>query len=315
MAGKTYSFSTTAAGAPLTASVEVAPREGAVTPAQERFGRALLGRFMDITADHVTQPAPATEAPAPAAPEIPDDPAAAVEVLAAAAEAISGEPGLTASYHVFRRAESRAGDFDVAAARTVLRELPADPHAVAVQGEAHGARVTCTFIAHEPGVLHALARAAEQATGALHPVRFYADLARARRCIEQARYDDLLHTTARLAAHGPEYEMAADLAALALGLHEEGRGDEAARVAADVASWLPRDLAASAPVRGFAELGETWQEVAVDGLNALPGRRFVAVVATVATGTAETPKDLGAAITAEALTKLRPGTQLYRLNI
>ncbi|QYH20162.1 hypothetical protein JKI95_04180 [Corynebacterium aquatimens] len=111
MATKTVSFSTTVAGAPLTATVEVAPLAGAVTRAQESFARALLRRFMDISAEYVpgTAETAHTAEHAPAAPKLADDPATAVATLAAAAEAIADEPAHAADYHLLRRAEALAG--------------------------------------------------------------------------------------------------------------------------------------------------------------------------------------------------------------
>lgn len=201
---------------------------------------------------------------------------------------------------------------------------------VDVRSQVNDMNVRCTFITDREDfpLLRAMSTAAEAATTVRRgstPVEFYQELALAKQLCRLARNErfaeDGMHRRKLLdalcgalhvvAAFGAEFETALHLAQLVAGRTEDLGSDDVLRVTNVIDAWLPRDVRELVPAGWDEELDTHLPVSLLTGLNALPGRRFVAVVdEQTAAEFAETglpekdrlvPVDLGAEIDPDVL--------------
>lgn len=157
-------------------------------------------------------------------------------------------------------------------------------------------RVRCAFITDREDfpllrAMSAAARAATTVRRGATPVEFYRQLAYAKQLCRHARcerfaqegafrrklIDELCGALSVVAEFGTEFETALNLAQLAAERIEEQESGDVLRVvdAGDV--WLPREVSELVPADWNEELYRQLRGSLITGLNALPGRCFVAV--------------------------------------
>lgn len=167
---------------------------------------------------------------------------------------------------------------------------------VVVRSLLHDKVVTCRFNTDREAfhLLRTLGEAAEVYTAERrgeYPIDFYTELAYAKqlcwvaggkRFMEDGIYrrnliDELYPSLIVLSLFGPEYEMPKHLAKLAEALNEDMTSDAAIHIVNTIDAWLPRDVNDYVPFGWGKEHDAQMPMTLLDGLNALPGTRFVAV--------------------------------------
>lgn len=302
---KIVSFETTLRGAALRVEVGVAPvRGGQLDAGHERLARKLAHRLMDVSADFD----PSGDYAECALPEFDPPPAEAspVELRAffrAAAQQLAPlaerDPRLSAALYAARAGEEYAGDLRTdfwGAVREGMRD--GRGQRVVVKRMLPDAEVTCTIETEDAELVRALAAAAWEAAGPQrHAIDFYAALAAAKRACRAGDRATLEPALRVLAQFGPEFAVPAGF-------------DDAGVVEA----WLPREVGELVPAGWVAGVDPEFDARMIDGLNALPGARFVVVSERGGAHAGElSPVDLGAALTAETLRAASaPSAQTFR---
>lgn len=199
--------------------------------------------------------------------------------------------------------------------------------------------VLCTFRTDREDfpLLRSLSSAAEVATTVRRghtPLEFYTELAYAKQLCWLARrerfaedgvyrhklLDELYPALIVVSLFGEHLAMPKYLAKLAGDVNEDLGSDAVLRVADVIDAWLPRDVRELVPSEWDDELDQQLPESLVAGLNALPGRRFIAVLDDQpaeefeATGMPDkgrlNPVDLGPEVDPEVLSMR--GVQVFR---
>lgn len=167
---------------------------------------------------------------------------------------------------------------------------------VMVQSLMHDKTVICSFTTNREAfhLLRTLGEAAEAYTAERRgelPIDFYTELAYAKqlcwaagskRFLEDGIYrrnviDELYPSLIVLSLFGPEYEMPKHLVKLAETLNEDMTSDAAIHIVHTIDAWLPRDVNDYVPVGWGENFDAQMSMTLIDGINALPGARFVVV--------------------------------------
>lgn len=160
----------------------------------------------------------------------------------------------------------------------------------------HDKIVVCRFHTDREAfhLLRTLGEAAEIYTAERRgefPIDFYTELAYAKqlcwaagsqRFLDDGIYrrnliDELYPSLIVLSLFGPEYEMPKHLAKLAEALNEDMTSTAAIHIVNTIDAWLPRDVSDYVPVGWGEEFDAQMPMTLLDGLNELPGARFVVV--------------------------------------
>jgi len=300
-------------GAALRVEVGVAPvRSGQRSVVHERFARKLAHRLMDLSAEFTPSGAdgecakgklPRFEAPpAEASPaELRAYFRSAVQQLAPFAER---DARLVGPLYAARAGEEYAGDLRTDFLSEVLAGMrEVGGWRVVVKRMLPDAEVTCTIETEDAELVRALAAAAWEAAGPqLHAIGFYAALAAAKRACRATDRAALEPALRVLGQFGPEFAVLGSI------------GDFEV-----VEAWLPREVGELVPAGWVAGADREVDARLLDGLNALPGARFVVVSERGGEQAGElspvelNPVDLGAVLTAETLRAASaPGAQTFR---
>lgn len=167
---------------------------------------------------------------------------------------------------------------------------------VTVQSLMHDKTVFCRFTTNRDAfhLLRTLGEAVEMFTAERRgefPLDFYTELAYAKqlcwaagsqRFLEDGIYrrnviDALYPSLIVLSLFGPEYEMPKHLAKLAETLNEDMTSDAAVHIVNTIDAWLPRDVKEYVPAGWGENFDAQMPMTLLDGINALPGARFVVV--------------------------------------
>lgn len=315
---KIVSFETMLRGAALRVEVGVAPIRGAqFRSGHERFARKLAHQLMDASAEFTPSGAdgecakgklPRFEAPpAEASPaELRAYFRSAVQQLAPLAER---DPRMAGALYAARAGEEYAGDLRTDFLSEVLAGMrEVGGRRVVVKRMLPDAEVTCTIETEDAELVRALAAAAWEAAGPQrHAIDFYAALAAAKRACRATDRAALEPALRVLAQFGPEFAVLGSISDFEV-----------------VEAWLPREVGELVPAGWVAGADREFDARLLDGLNALPGARFVVVserggkqageLSPVELSPVElNPVDLGAALTAETLRAASaPGAQTFR---
>ncbi|GAA1170751.1 hypothetical protein GCM10009631_07390 [Corynebacterium glaucum] len=223
------------------------------------------------------------------------------------------DPRMAGPLYAARAGEEYAGDLRTDFLGGVLAGMrEVGGRRVVVKRMLPDAEVTCTIETEDAELARALAGAAWEVTGPQrHAIDFYAALAAAKRACRTADRAALEPALRVLAQFGPEFAAVSSA------------GDFEV-----VEAWLPREVSELVPAGWVAgvdpEFDAAFDARLLDGLNALPGARFVAVSERGGEQAGElspgqvspgelSPVDLGAALTAETLRAVSAqGAQTFR---